>query len=69
MERSFKWQDLANKFRQIVFCLTFLVCFGISMGDTAVEVGFIYLGDNGDFTAPALAFAEKTFKTEATLKG
>ena len=69
MEQSFnKWQDLANKFRQIVFCLTFLLCFGISIGNAAIEVGFVYLGDKGDFTAPALEFAENTFKTKQLAK-
>ena len=68
MERIFKWQDLDCKFRQIVFCLTFLLFFGISIGAAAVEVGFIYLGDEGPFTAPALEFAEKTFKTELLAK-
>ena len=68
MERTFKWQDLACKLRQMVFCLTFLLLCGISIGSAAVEVGFIYLGDKGDFTAPALEFAEKTFKTEQLAK-
>ena len=68
MERTFKWQDLANKFRQIVICLTFLLFFGITIGNAAVEVGFIYLGDKGDFTEPALEFAEKTFKTKQLAK-
>ena len=68
MERTFKWQDLANKFRQIVICLTFLLFFGITIGNAAVEVGFIYLGDKGPFTSPALEFAEKTFKTKQLAK-
>ena len=50
--------------RKIVICLTFLLFFGITIGNAAVEVGFVYLGDNGDFTKPALEFAEKTFKNE-----
>ena len=54
--------------RKIVFYLTFLLCFGISIGNAAVEVGFVYLGDKGDFTAPALEFAEKTFKTKQLAK-
>ena len=68
MERTFKWQDLAYKFRQLVFFLTFLLLYGISISSAAVEVGFVYLGDKGDFTAPALEFAEKTFKTEQLAK-
>ncbi len=54
--------------RKIVFYLTFLLCFGISIGNAAVEVGFVYLGDKGDFTAPALDFAENTFKTKRLAK-
>ena len=54
--------------RKIVIYLTFLLCFGISMGNAAVEVGFINLGKEGDFTAPALEFAEKTFKTKQLAK-
>ena len=54
--------------RKIVICLTFLLFFGITIGNAAVEVGFVYLGDNGDFTKPALEFAEKTFKTKRLAK-
>ncbi|MCG9132567.1 hypothetical protein J5I95_12885 [Candidatus Poribacteria bacterium] len=54
--------------RIVIFSLTFLLCFGISIGDAAVEVGFVYLGDRGDFTEPALKFAEKTFKTTQLAK-
>ena len=43
MERTFKWQDTARKFRKIVLCLTFLFIFGISIGTAAVEVGFMSL--------------------------
>ena len=68
MNQTFKWQDLAYKFRQMAFCLTFLLLCGISISSAAVEVGFVYLGDKGDFTAPALEFAEKTFKTEQLAK-
>ena len=39
-----------------------LIC-GLNLGNAAVEVGFIYLGDNGPFTKPALEFAKETFKT------
>ena len=68
MKRTFKWQDLAKLVSQIAFCLTFLLVCGISIGNAAVEVGFIYLGDKGDFTSPALEFAEKTFKTQELAK-
>ena len=68
MERTFKWQDLAHKSRQTVFCLTFLVLCGMSISNAAVEVGFIYLGEKGNFTEPALEFAERTFKTKQLAK-
>ncbi len=68
MERTFKWQDLTRKSRQTVFCLTFLVLCGMSIGNAAVEVGFIYLGEKGNFTEPALEFAERTFKTKQLAK-
>ena len=68
MERTFKWQDLAHKSRQTVFCLTFLFLCGMSISNAAVEVGFIYLGEKGNFTEPALEFAERTFKTKQLAK-
>ena len=68
MARTFKWQDVAHKCRQMVFCLTFFLLCGISISNAAVEVGFIYLGDKGDFTTPALEFAKKTFNTEQLAK-
>ena len=54
--------------RKIIFCLTFLFCFGITIANAAVNVGFLSLGDEGDFTAPALEFAKKTFKTQQLAK-
>ena len=54
--------------RKLAFCLTFLFLCGISISNAAVEVGFIYLGDKGPFTSPALEFADKTFKTEQLAK-
>ena len=68
MERIFKWQDLAHTSRQTVFCLTFFLLCGICISTAAVEVGFICLGDKGNFTEPALAFVEKTFKTKQLAK-
>ena len=68
MKGTFKSQNLAYKFRHIVFCLTFLLIFVINISDAAVELGFVYLGDNGPFTAPALEFAEEAFKTELLTK-
>ena len=68
MEQISKLQDLAHKFRHITLCLTFLLLCGISIGNAAVEVGFVYLGDKGGFTEPALKFAEETFKTKVLAK-
>ena len=53
---------------KIAICLTFLLFFSITIGNAAVEVGFIYLGDNGPFTEPALQFAEDTFRTDVLAK-
>lgn len=52
----------------MVFCLTFLLLCGMSIGNAAMEVGFIYLGEKGNFTEPALEFAERTFKTKQLAK-
>ena len=68
MKPTFKWQDSAKTFCAIVFCLTFLLLCGISMNTAAVEVGFIYLGDKGPFTSPALDFAEEAFNTQQLAK-
>jgi len=40
----------------------------MSISNAAVEVGFIYLGEKGNFTEPALEFAERTFKTKQLAK-
>ena len=48
-------------------CLIFLLICGLNSA-IAFEVGFLHLGDNGAFTAPALEFAEKTFKTTQLAK-
>ena len=68
MERTFKRQDLVHMCHQMIFCLTFLLLCGISISNAAVEVGFIYLGEKGPFTEPALDFAEKAFKTQQLAK-
>ena len=68
MKPTFKWQDLGHTSRQIVFCLIFLLFYGISISSAAVEVGFIYLGDKGPFTSPALDFAKNAFKTKQLAK-
>ena len=50
-------------YRKLVFCLTLMLICGLNIGNAAVELGFVYLGDNGPFTSPALEFAEKTYST------
>ena len=52
--------------RKIVIYLTFFLCFGITIANAAVEVGFVYLGDKGDFTAPALEIRRKDVQNETT---
>ena len=47
-------------YRKLVFCLTILLLCGLTIGNAAVEVGFLFLGENGPFTKPALEFAKDT---------
>ncbi len=54
--------------RKFIFCLTFILLCGITISNAAVELGFIYLGDKGPFTSPALEFAEKVFDTTQLAK-
>ncbi|MDE0315514.1 MAG: hypothetical protein OXM61_11470 [Candidatus Poribacteria bacterium] len=57
-------------FRKFLFCLTLMLICGLNLGNAAVvEVGFLYLGDNGPFTKPAMEFAKDTFKTTELGKG
>ncbi len=55
-------------YRKLVFCLTLMVLCSLNIGNAAVEVGFVYLGDNGPFTSPALDFAKETYKTTELAK-
>ncbi len=56
-------------YRKFLFCLTLMLICGLNLGNAAVEVGFLYLGDNGPFTKPALEFAKDTFSTTELGKG
>lgn len=56
-------------FKKGVICLTLMLICGLNIGNAAVEVGFLYLGDNGPFTKPALEFAKDTFSTTELEKG
>ena len=57
-------------YRIFLFCLTLMLICGLNVGNAAVvEVGFLYLGDNGPFTKPAMEFAKDTFKTTVLGKG
>lgn len=53
--------------RKVIIRLILLLICGLNTA-TAFEVGFLHLGDNGAFTAPALEFANKTFKTSQLAK-
>ncbi len=55
--------------RKFIFCLTFMLLCVINISHAAVKVGFVYLGDKGAFTSPALEFAEKAFQTTQLAKG
>ncbi|MCY4402453.1 MAG: hypothetical protein OXD54_07750 [Candidatus Poribacteria bacterium] len=54
--------------KKIVFCLTIILFCGLNIGNTEIEVGFLYLGENGPFTKPALEFAKDTFNTTQLAK-
>lgn len=56
-------------YKKFLFCLTLMLICGLNLGNANVEVGFLYLGDNGPFTKPALEFAKDTFKTTELGKG
>lgn len=59
-------------FRKFVFFLTLILLCGltITIGNAVVvEVGFLYLGENGPFSKPALEFAKDTFSTTELGKG
>ena len=51
-------------YRKVLIFLTLMLICGLNIGNAAkVNVGFLYLGDNGPFTTPALDFAKETFQT------
>ena len=54
-------------YRKTTICLILLLICGLNTG-SSFEVGFLYLGDNGDFTKPALGFSKETFKTTQLTK-
>ncbi len=54
-------------YKKIAICLILLVSCGLNIGNS-FDVGFLYLGDNGPFTAPALEFSKNTFKTTQLTK-
>ncbi len=56
-------------FRKFLFCLTLMLICGLNLGNANVEVGYLYLGDNGPYTKPALEFAKNTFRTTVLDKG
>lgn len=56
-----------NMYRKTTICLILLLICGLNTA-IAFEVGFLSLGDNGAFTAPALEFAKETFKTTQLAK-
>lgn len=54
-------------YRKIIICLILILFCGLNIGNS-FEVGFLYIGDNGPFTAPALEFSKNTFKTTQLTK-
>lgn len=55
--------------KKVIICLTLLLCCGLNLGNAEVTLGYLYLGDNGPFTKPALEFAKDTFSTTELGKG
>ncbi len=55
-------------FRKFVFYLTLILLCGLTIGNASIEVGYLFLGDNGPFTKPALEFAKNTFNTTQLAK-
>ena len=47
-----------------IICLTLILLCGLNLGLARLELGYLYLGDNGPFTKPALEFAQDTFSTK-----
>lgn len=56
-------------YKKFLFCLTLMLICGLNLGNANIEVGYLYLGDNGPFTKPALEFAKDTFSTTELGKG
>ena len=56
-------------YRKFLFCLTLTLICGLNLGNASVEVGFLYLGDNGPFTKPAMEYAKDAFSTTVLGKG
>ncbi len=49
--------------KRIIIYLTLMLICGLNMGNAVLELGFLSIGDKGDFTKPALDFAKDSFKT------
>lgn len=52
-----------------IICLTLILCCGLNLGNAEITLGYLFLGDNGPYTKPALEFAEDTFTTTVLGKG
>ena len=51
-------------YRKVLFFLTLMLICGLNIGNAAkLNVGFLYLGEDGPFTTPAMDFAKETFET------
>lgn len=56
-------------YRILIISLTLILICGLNLGLARLELGYLYLGDNGPYTKPALEFAEDTFSTTVLGKG
>lgn len=55
--------------KKVIICLTLFLCCGLNLGNAQVTLGYLYLGDNGPYTKPALEFAQDTYNTKVLGKG
>ena len=56
-------------YRILLLSLTIMLICGLNIGEAQIDVGFLYLGDNGDFTKPAFEFVNDTFNATQLEKG
>ena len=56
-------------YRIVIFCLTLMLFCGLNSVNAQLELGYLYLGNKGPYTKPALEFAKDTYNTTELGKG